>query len=79
MKLKNIKVDELNKLFETIDQCSGNVYLVSPNMNINLKSKIAHYISFVNLCSAGNDEIEEIEIIASERDDIDKLYEFLKH
>lgn len=78
MKIKNLKAEKIDDFFKVIEQCTGNVYLVSPNMNINLKSKIANYISLVNLCAAGIDEINEIEVVASDRKDIDRLYDFLK-
>lgn len=77
MKFKNLKVDKLEEFFNVISKCKGNVYLISPDMNINLKSKIAQYISLVNLCTAGKDELEEIEIIAGNKDDIDSLLDFM--
>ena len=46
-------------------------------MHINLKSNLAHYISFASLCSASAEEIEKIEIIAHEREDIDLLINFM--
>ena len=44
MKFNNLKIENLKDFFEVIDKCEGNVYLISPDMNINLKSKIAQYI-----------------------------------
>lgn len=76
MKFKNLKVENLEAFFKVIDQCEGSVYLISPDMNINLKSKIAQYISLANLCSAGT-VIEEVEIVANNRADIDRLLNFM--
>ena len=39
MKFTNLKVEKLEEFFKVIDQCKDNVYLVSPDMNINLKSR----------------------------------------
>ena len=77
MKFTNLKVENLEDFFKVIGQCKGNVYLVSPDMNINLKSRIAHYVSLASLCAAGSEEISEIEIVANNRDDIDLLYKFM--
>lgn len=77
MKLTNLKKEKLNEFFEVVKQCKGNVYLMSPDMHINLKSNLAHYISFASLCAANVDDIEKIEIIANEREDIDMLLNFM--
>ena len=77
MKFTNLKVEKLEEFFKVIDQCKDNVYLVSPDMNINLKSRIAQYVSLASLFAAGNDEISEIEIAASNKYDIDLLYNFM--
>lgn len=77
MKLTNLNKEKLDDFFEVVKQCKGNVYLISPDMHINLKSNLAHFISFAKLCSAGTKEIEKIEIIAPEREDIDMLLNFM--
>jgi len=77
MKFKNLKVNKLEEFFNVINNCKGNVYLISPDMNINLKSRMAQYISLANLCATGNEDIKQIEIVANEREDIDKLIEFM--
>ena len=77
MKFKNLKVENLEAFFKVVDQCEGSVYLISPDMNINLKSKIAQYISLANLCSAGTGVIDEVEIVANNRSDIDRLINFM--
>lgn len=79
MKLKNLKPNQIKKFLETVhDNCKGKVYLISPDMNINLKSNLSKYISFVNLCLNDSEAINEIEIVAGNREDIDIIYNFMK-
>lgn len=42
---------------------------------LNLKSKLSQYVSMANIFSNG--EIPELEIIAYEKEDIDKLVSFM--
>ena len=42
---------------------------------LNLKSKLSQYVSLANIFSAG--EIPELEIVAAEKEDIDKLMNFM--
>ena len=77
MKLTNLPKKKLEAFFEVVKKCKGNVYLMSPDMHINLKSNLAHFISFASLCSASAEEIEKIEIVAHEREDVDMLYKFM--
>ena len=77
MKFTNLKAEKLDSFFEVVRKCKGNVYLMSPNMHINLKSNLAHYVSFANLCAASAEDIEQIEIIAHENEDFDMLYKFM--
>ena len=74
MKVQNIK--NINKFFEVVDACSGRVELVTGEGDrLNLKSKLCQYVSMANIFSNG--EIPELEIIAYEREDIDKLINFM--
>ncbi len=77
MKLTNLKKESLEAFFEVIKKCKGRVYLNSTDMNINLKSNLANYISFAKLCSASTEEIEKIDITFQDRDDIDIVLTFL--
>lgn len=77
MKLTNLRADKLEEFFEVIKKCKGSVYLNAPDMYINLKSNLAHYISFASLCAASSEEIEKIEITCQDRDDIDMLLKFI--
>jgi len=74
MKVSNIK--DVEKFFEVIDSCKGKVELVTGEGDrLNLKSKLSQYVSLANIFSNG--EIPELEILASEKEDIDKLLTFM--
>ena len=58
------------------DSCKGRVELVTGEGDrLNLKSKISQYVSLANVFSDGT--IKEMEILASEPEDIQKLMEFM--
>lgn len=74
MKVSNIK--DIQKFFDVVDSCTGRVELVTGEGDrLNLKSKLSQYVSLANIFSNG--EIPELEIIASEKEDIDRLMNFM--
>ena len=74
MKVQNIK--NIDKFFKVVDQCKGRVELVTGEGDrLNLKSKLSQYVSMANIFSNG--EIPELEIVAYEREDIDRLINFM--
>ncbi|NLG05288.1 MAG: polya polymerase [Clostridia bacterium] len=74
MKVQNIT--NIEKFFKVIDSCDGKVELVTGEGDrLNLKSKLSQYVSMANLFSDGT--IGELEIIAYEPQDIDKLVKFM--
>ena len=74
MKIQNI--NNIEKFFQVVDSCSGKVELVTGEGDrLNLKSKLCQYVSMANIFSNG--EIPELEIIAYEKEDIDKLIAFM--
>ena len=74
MKVTNIK--NIEGFFNTVDSCKGKVELVTGEGDrLNLKSKLCQYVSMANIFSNG--EIPELELIAYEREDIDKLINFM--
>ena len=74
MKVQNIK--DIDKFFQVIDSCAGKVELVTGEGDrLNLKSKLSQYVSMANIFSYG--EIPELEIIAYEKEDIDRLVKFM--
>ena len=74
MKVENIR--DISIFFGVIDQCTGRVELVTGEGDrLNLKSKLCQYVSMANIFSNG--EIPELELIAYEKEDIDRLVRFM--
>lgn len=74
MKVQNIT--DIEKFFEVIDSCNGKVELVTGEGDrLNLKSKLAQYVSLANIFA--DDSIQELELLAYEPEDIDKLVNFM--
>ena len=74
MKVQNIT--DIEAFFKTVDACKGKVELVTGEGDrLNLKSKLSQYVSMANIFSNG--EIPELEIIAYEKEDIDRLVKFM--
>ena len=74
MKVQNIR--NIDKFFQVVDACKGKVELVTGEGDrLNLKSKLSQYVSMANIFSNG--EIPELELIAYEKEDIDRLVKFM--
>lgn len=74
MKVQHIT--DIDKFFQVIDSCKGRVELVTGEGDrLNLKSKLSQYVSLANIFSNG--EIPELEIIAYDHEDANKLIEFM--
>ena len=74
MKVQNIT--NIEKFFNAVDECKGRVELVTGEGDrLNLKSKLSQYVSMANIFS--NVEIPELELIAYEKEDIDRLVKFM--
>ncbi len=74
MKVQNIT--DINKFFDVVDSCKGKVELVTGEGDrLNLKSKLCQYVSLANIFSNG--EIPELEVLAYEKEDVDKLINFM--
>lgn len=74
MKVQNIT--NIEGFFDVVDSCKGRVELVTGEGDrLNLKSKLCQYVSMANIFSGG--EIPELEILAYEKEDIDKLIQFM--
>ncbi len=74
MKVQNIK--DIDGFFKVIESCGGKVELVTGEGDrLNLKSKLSQYVSMANIFN--NAEIPELEIIAYEKEDTDKLIQFM--
>ncbi len=74
MKVEHIT--DIDAFFKVVDSCEGKVELVTGEGDrLNLKSKLSQYVSMANIFSNGT--IPELEVVAYEKDDIDKLVAFL--
>ena len=74
MKVQNIT--DIEKFFEVVDSCKGKVELVTGEGDrLNLKSKLSQYVSLANIFS--DDSIGELELLAYEPEDINKLVNFM--
>ena len=74
MKVQNIT--DIEEFFKLVDECKGKVELVTGEGDrLNLKSKLSQYVSMANIFSNG--EIPELEVIAYEKEDTDRLIKFM--
>lgn len=74
MKVQNIT--DIEAFFKVVDECKGRVELVTGEGDrLNLKSKLSQYVSMANIFSNG--EIPELEVIAYEKEDTDRLIHFM--
>ena len=74
MKVQNIT--DIDKFFKVGDSCEGKVELVTGEGDrLNLKSKLSQYVSMAKIFSDGT--IDELELLAYEPADIDKLVNFM--
>ena len=75
MKIYNIK--NIDGFFKVIDSCEGRVDLVtSEGDRLNLKSKLSQFVSLSTMLQS-DVEIPELEIVAYEHADTEKLFNFL--
>ena len=74
MKVQNIT--DIEGFFKVVDECKGKVELVTGEGDrLNPKSKLSQYVSMANIFSNG--EIPELEVIAYEKEDTDRLIHFM--
>ncbi|MDO4476079.1 MAG: polya polymerase [Lachnospiraceae bacterium] len=74
MKVNNIK--DIEGFFNVVSKCTGRVELITGEGDrLNLKSKLTQYVALANVFSNGT--IPELEIVASEKEDIDRLIAFM--
>ena len=74
MKVQNIT--DIEGFFKVVDQYRGKEELeTGEGDRLNLKSKLSQYVSMANIFSNG--EIPELEILAYEKEDTDRLISFM--
>ncbi|MCR4750872.1 MAG: polya polymerase [Eubacterium sp.] len=75
MKIENVK--DVEGFFKVVDECKGRVELVTAEGDrLNLKSKLSQFVSLANIFTNGA-EIPELELVASEPEDIERLMNFM--
>ena len=75
MKIQNIS--DVNTFFKVIDSCAGKVELITGEGDrLNLKSKLCQYVSLTSLLKS-DVEIPELEIVAYEPEDTERIIKFL--
>lgn len=73
--MKFTRIKDVKKFFEMIDTCKGEVALVSNDGDrIVLTSKLSRFIIEV---LNNNEMLNELELYASEKDDIEKIVTFV--
>ena len=74
--MKVMNIENPQEFLKVIDSCSGQVELVTADGDrLNLKSKLSQYVSLATIFSNG--EIPEMEIVAHEKEDIDRLISYM--
>lgn len=75
MKIRNIK--DIDGFFNVIDSCEGKVELITGEGDrLNLKSKLCQYVSLATILKT-DAEIPELELVAYEAEDTEKIIKFL--
>lgn len=76
--MKILHVDDLDKFFRTIDECTGRIELASANgdLRLNLKSKLAQYFALAKVFSGGA-EVSELEILTYNQEDANRLIQYM--
>ena len=77
MKIRNIR--DVDQFLKVVESCKGSVELVTGEGDrLNLKSKLCQYISLASIFS-NSEKITNLEIIALEPEDRDKLLRFMEN
>lgn len=77
MKMKMYRIEDPEKFLELVNQCKGNVELVSEQGDrLNLKSELTKYIAISKLFS-DNTFINQMELVASDPDDVKFLLQYM--
>jgi hypothetical protein len=75
--MKIDKVTDVEGFFRVVDSCKGEVELVTGEGDrLNLKSKLCQLISLSNIFPMAS-EIPNLEVVAHEPEDMQKIAEFL--
>lgn len=75
MEIKLLNVKDIDGLFKVIDSCEDKVEIVGNDIRLNLKSKLAQYISLAKILS--DDNIPELNLVTYNENDSKKLIDFM--
>ena len=74
--LKLYNITDIDKFFQVVDSCSGNVYITSPQGDkFNLKSSLTKYVAFANLLSEA--AVAELELEVENAEDGQRFIKFM--
>ena len=74
--MKVMNINNVEEFFKLIDTCKGKVELVTGEGDrLNLKSKLTQYVSLAEVFSGGT--IKEMEIVAHEPEDVEKIVRYM--
>ena len=73
--LFNVNENNIDKFFKLIEGCKGKVELVSDGFKVDLRSRLAQYVSVAKIFM--NKEAGEVELIVYDKNDVDKFLEFM--
>ena len=74
--MRILNITDVNGFFKALEKCKGKIELVtSEGDRLNLQSKLCQYIALTKVFSDA--KIDEIELVASEPEDIELLLEYL--
>lgn len=72
--MKLCKIEDVEAFLKTVNECSGDVWLVSPyGDKYNLKSKLSQFIAMGKLLSTNGDLLE---LFCDDHGDENKFYKF---
>ena len=75
--MKLYKIDNVDEFMGIVDKCKGPVELVSKEGDrLNLKSQLTKYITITNLFS-DESMIKELELVAYDPEDADRLMKYM--
>ena len=74
--MKLYHIEDIDGFFKVVDKCKGKVELVTGEGDrLNLKSKLSQYVSLAEIFAS--DEIPEMELVLSEKEDMDAMMNFM--
>lgn len=73
--LFHINENNIDNFFKLVEDCKGKIELVSDGFRVDLKSKLAQYVSIAKIFM--NKEVEEIKLIIHESEDVNKFLRFM--